>query len=635
MLIDWIFLGSLIACFIIGIFIFKFTFKSLQELVKSDESIPEDAVGKTGFKVFIFGISFSLAVNIFGYIIYGLITNQWVPFTLQVLVYSGFLVIVFVSFREVFEFSKAEEEQAVFPNHKLYELLGTSIYKKVSSRGITAFIMSLIFYFIPFIVLISLNFSLFNSLLFSFYYIPILMIGYFYALGLYKTIRPYLYFKSGFNPRIILFGILIILMGFNIYSFFNGYYEYFPYLFLVVQVGISSVIIISLIKGSKHRPLSLIHLFKERMRPFEYLYIGQILLETAFLFMFTVILLRPELTNFRYIFKNSLIIFSDLDLNILTLFEIIFFIASFAFVFFTIYNRHRVFDVGVKNYLINNVEHKNIPLKYKFLNDQTIIETIDDLAELKIIEPRFLVNLIHCLKHKDVSLRRKAVNTLRKIMELDKDKIPLVVPYFMRMLKSDKVWTVRLEIAESLSKIINRIPNEIPVILDYLKKESHDTNRYVRWGVLRVYESILKAELERADQLLPYIFDAFNDKEWSVKKGALDVLINLSKISPKIIPKILPTCMDLLKTAQDEDLLNTLYQFIEFCTGLEVTIDNYKDIVNELNSIVKCVDEECQNQLYNNLKTIEEMKERKRREIELKREEVEKFKDERYKLSFD
>ncbi len=634
MSIDLIFMISLGVCFVIGLLIFKYTFVSLQEIVKSKENIPEDELGKIGTKMVLFAIAFSFSINMIAYIIYGLIMKDWSILILKILFYTSLIYTILVSFRELYEFSGAIEENAVFPNHKAFEVVGTAIYKKVSSRGTTTFIMALIFYLIPFIILVSIGFDMFTALFFSFYYIPIIMLGYFYVLGLYKSIRPYLYFKKFYSPLILIFLILLGIYGLNIYTFFWDYYEYFPWLFIGTQLAIQGVIIGSLIGGSKHRPLSMIHLFKKRRRPFEYLYIGQVMLQSSIFLLITMLLLDPTLTNFRTIFYSNITLFSSLNPQILNLFELIFFAAPPILIFMIIYNRHRIFDVGLKHYLIDIVSKKKVPIKYRYLNDRTIIESIDDLAESGIIEPRFLINLIHCLKHDDVSLRRKAVVTLRKIMEIDKEKIPLVVPYFMRLLKSDKVWTVRLEIAESLSKIVKYIPNEIPVILKYLQTESQDSNRYVRWGVLRVYESIIKTEPERAEELLPYILSGFNDKEWSVRKGALDVIVNLSKLSPKIIPKVLPDCMDLLKKSQDEDLLKVLYQFIEFCTGLEVNLENYQHIISELNSITECVDEECKTQLYANLKAIEDMKAKEVERLELRKQQVEKYKDDKYKLFF-
>ncbi|MHA1270451.1 MAG: sister chromatid cohesion protein PDS5 [Candidatus Helarchaeota archaeon] len=635
MLEDWIFLISLAVCFVIGILIFKATFVSLREIVESEEKIPEDEVGRVGTKMVWFAIQFSFGINIIAYIVYGLILGVWSALIIQILVYGGFIILVGVSFIELYKFSGAREENAIFPNHKVYEALGTALYKKTSSKGITTMVMALLFYLIPFIVLLILNYNLITSLFFAVLYIPMLMLGYFYALGVFKSIKPVLYFKGTFSPLILIACILVGLFGFNIYTYFFDYYNYFPYLFLGTQLGIMGVIIIALVKGSKHRPLSMVHLFKERRRPFEYVYMGQVILQVSFYFLIVNLLLRIDLTDFRFTFINNLPIFGGLDIGLMSVFNLIFLISPAIFIGMIIYNRHRAFDVGIKNYIVEKVKNKKIPVDYKYLNDQIIIESIDELVDEGVIEPRFLINLIHCLRHEDVAQRRKAVVTLRKIMELDVEKIPLVVPYFMRMLKSDKVWTVRLEIAESLSKIIKHIPNEIPVILDYLQKESHDKNRYVRWGVLRVYESIITTELNRADELIPKVLGAFGDKEWSVRKGALDVIINLSKISPTIIPKVMPNCMDLLKTVQDEDLLETLYKFIEFCTGLEVTFDNYEHIVNEINSIVECMDEECQEVLYNNLKTIEDMKAKELEAIAMRKKQVDSFKDEKYKLSFD
>jgi hypothetical protein len=515
--------------------------------------------------------------------------------------------------------------------------MGTAIHKKVNSKGITAIIINKTYKLITFIVLLILKFDIMSTLLFSFFYIPVVMLGYFFALGVYKLFRPLFYFRRYFSPLILIGLVLIGVFGFNIFSYFYEFYDFFPYLFIGIQVIIFSTIIVSVIKSAKHRPLSMTHLFKERRRPFEYLYIGKIILVSGLFFLLMLLLVKtPDISNFIKIFNVNIYLLSGLNSNLLLfIFKLIFYLTPIIIPFLIIYNRHRSYDVGLKNYIVEKVKTKSKAIDYRYLNDRVIIESIDELIENEIIENRFVVNLNHCLKHDDVSLRRDCVITFRKIMEFDKDKIPIIVPYFMRTLKSDKIWTVRLEITESLSKIVGYIPNEIPVILDYLQKESKDTNRYVRWGVVRVYESIIYTEPERAEELIPKILDSFNDTEWSVRKGALDAIINIKQKIPEIIPKVLPNVMDLLKTAQDEDILNQIYEFMKDCTGIEVTLDNYQLVVQEVNGIVECMDEECRTQLYNNLKNIEDLKLKELEDIETKRKKVESFKDEKYKLSFD
>ncbi|TFF88452.1 MAG: hypothetical protein EU549_02985, partial [Promethearchaeota archaeon] len=549
--------------------------------------------------------------------------------------YSSIGLVILLELREIVIFSEPREETAVFPNQKIFQKLGTGIYKKVNSKGITALIIIAIFYLIPFIILLILSYNLISSLVFSFFYIPFLMIGYFFALGVHKSLRSFLYLKGSYNPLIIVGFILLGVLGVDILFYFLDFYEFFPYLFLSLQMVIFTTIIIAVIKGAKHRPLSMAHLFKERRRPIEYLNIGKTILETGVLFLVMILLLNPGLTSFRDVFVNNLVIIGNLNFDLLFICQVIFFFSPFVILLLIIYNRHRVYDVGLKYYLVNKVKNNNKPIDYKFLNHKVIIEANSELINDDIIERHFLLNLNHCLKHEDVHLRRDAIIILRKIMELNTEKIPLVVPYFMRMLQSDKVWTVRLEIAESLSKIVGYIPNEIPVILGYLQKESKDTNRYVRWGVIRVYESIILADSDRADDLIPKILKSFNDEEWSVRKGALEAVFTIAKKYPSTLAQILPRTMELLKTANDEDILKELYDFIEFCTGLEVNLDSINDITNELNAITECFDEECKNQLKNNLETIKNLKEQELKEIELKKKKVESFKDKKYKLSFD
>ncbi|MBD3229216.1 MAG: hypothetical protein GF329_13620 [Candidatus Lokiarchaeota archaeon] len=641
MIIEWIFISSLIICFVIGLLVFKYTYVSLQKIVKSIDKIPEEERGSKSLQMVIFSSTFSIGLNLIIYLIYGLITNYWSLLILKILVYISVLLLFLLNIREIVIFSEPREETAVFPHHKIYEKLGTGIHKKVNSKGITALILVCIFYLIPFIVILILNFvlklnyNLITALIFSFFYIPSIMVGYFFALGIYKSIRSMLYIKRSFNPLVILGFVLLGVLGVDILFYFIDYYEYFPYLYIIIQVIILTTIIVAVIKGAKHRPLSMTHLFKERRRPLEYLNIGQIILEAGLLFLLMVLLLDPGLTDFSIIFTNNLFLIGNLNFDLLFLCQMIFFFSPFIILPLIIYNRHRIYDVGLKNYLVEKVSNKKKPLNYKFLNHKTIVETNSELINDEIIEPHFLVNLNHCLKHEDVHLRRESIIILRKIMELNKEKIPLVVPYFMRMLKSDKVWTVRLEIAESLSKIVGYIPNEIPVILDYLQKESQDTNRYVRWGVIRVYQSIILTDPDRADNLIPKILNAYNDDEWSVRKGALEAVISISKKYPSTKSQILPPTMELLKTAEDEDILKELYEFIEYCTGLEVNLENLNTIAEEMNAITECLDEECKNRLKNNLQLIKDLKEKEIQEIESKKKKVESFKDKKYKLSFD
>ncbi|MHA1648957.1 MAG: sister chromatid cohesion protein PDS5 [Candidatus Helarchaeota archaeon] len=464
-----------------------------------------------------------------------------------------------------------KENEAETPYHRIIRKIIRKIVEKVKGKSEAVIVFCVLFYLIPTLILFyGLKFDFLFSIFLVFMIYPLIIVIYFISYTIFRFLTSFLFLHNiknvGFLVGIasigttILFEVSLIIQNSDL-IFFS----------LLAFLGI---LIYGIVKELRYRPLELSHIIDDIMRPFEYVH-GSFLLVGFGLFFFLA----------NQLFKS--VNFIMIPTGFASFIETLILIASFLlpiFLCMIILSKAKSHSRALVVALTRDSMKLNAAIKARYINDRTLIETIEKSINKGYIRPEYTPKLYRLLKNEDVHIRRKAIILLRKITEDDRFKSVSIVPHLLEFLKSDKIWTVRLEAAESLTQMMNILPQiEIKNVLKFLTELKPDKNRYVRWGIIKLLCSIALSREEAIEEILPFLLKGLEDDEWSVRKGTIESFNQLSENFPDYIPKMLEKSLKLL-TDEDLDIIKEVFKIIQKITGIEVNSDNLqllKDQISE------------------------------------------------------
>ncbi|MHA1130049.1 MAG: sister chromatid cohesion protein PDS5 [Candidatus Helarchaeota archaeon] len=575
--IDLFFFITFIAWVIIGIGIYRRFYTSLEEILATTEikksravqhrvevisTIPKASV--------LFGLILSIGANLVTLHIYAWVSSDWPAFSYNLFLYAAvFTLIIFTIGELVFLCEKENEGET--PYHKVLRAIIKRIIGKVKGKTETVIVFSLIFHVIPIMILWT---GLHWSLLFSFFIVfmiyPLIIIAYFIAYTIFRLLTPALFLHNMRNVRLYLgiasIGVVVFFEAGLLISNLN--FVFYSLLALLI------VVIYGIVKELRYRPIELTHIVDDVMRSFEFVH-GAFLILAYGVFIF---LASGIFTAVNFSMVPATVEIASVIANIILIQSILIPI----FLLFIIIGKAKTPSRAMVVALTNDSMKLNAAIKSRFINDKTLIDTLEKSINKNYIRPEYTPKLKRLLKNEDVHVRRKAIILLRKITEDDRFKSVSIVPELLNFLKHDKIWTVRLEAAESLTQMMNILPQiEIKNVFAYLNKLELDKNRYVRWGIIKLFNSIALAREEAVDNVMKFLFKGLDDEEWSVRKGTIECFTQLIKEFPNyssdMIGKSLPLMAD-----EDLDIVKEVFNLIHNVTGIEVNTDNLEKLENTI-----------------------------------------------------
>jgi HEAT repeat protein len=157
-----------------------------------------------------------------------------------------------------------------------------------------------------------------------------------------------------------------------------------------------------------------------------------------------------------------------------------------------------------------------------------------------------------------------------------------IVPKLLNFLKADDTWSVRLEAAESLTQMMNILPKiEVIDVLKFLSELNADKNRYVRWGIIKLFSSIALAREDKISEITPFLLNGLTDEEWSVRKGTVESFNRLIDNFPDIIPIVVGKSLALLND-EDTDIIKELFTLFRKVTGTDVNSDTLQIVGSQI-----------------------------------------------------
>lgn len=579
-LIDSFFLLSFIVGIIIGYLIFRKFYTSIEEILSTTEIKKSRAmqyraehVVKTVKNSVFFSIILSLGVNLLALQIYSQIFDDFPAFSYLFFLFGTIIVLIGYPIGEVIYFTEKENE-AETPYHKIIRKIARKLVGKLKGQTETAIVFAIIFFSIPILVLFfGLHLDFYFSVFLVFMIYPLAIITYMIAYGIFRLFTPLLYLHNLKNIRfyigLLYIGILgifeyaLIIQDMNLIFFALG-------AFLLV-------LIYCIIKELKYRPSEFTHIIDDVTRPIEWVN-GSFLILVYGMFTFLSFSLSPSFS----LLTPEFIFIPAYTAPLIQTILIIMSLLIPLFLILIVIGKAKYPSRALVVSLSRDSMKLNAAIKSQFIHDKTLIESIEKSVNKEYIRPEYTPKLNRLIKNEDTHVRRKAIILFRKITEEDRFKSVSIVPNLLNFLKTDKIWTVRLEAAESLSGMMQILPKvEVKDIFDFLSKLESDKNRYVRWGIIKLFNNIALAREDKLFDILPYFYRGLTDEEWSVRKGTVESFNQLIKKVPNIGADALGKALPLLND-EDLDIIKELFQLILTVTGVEVKEENLEALKSKI-----------------------------------------------------
>ena len=564
---DFFFLISFVVWIVLGYVIYRKFYTSIDEIISTTEirksramQYRADQLESTLKTSIFFCVILSIGVNLVILQIYSWIFDDWPMFSYYFFLLGGVFILIAYPIGELLFLSEKESE-AETPYHKVIRKVIRKFIGTVKGKVEAVILYSFLFFLIPILILFfGLNFDFLFSIFIVFMIYPLIIVGYVIAFAIFKLLTPLLFLHNLKNLRFIIGMVYIgITVLFEMALFLqNSDLIFFSLLVLLF------VLIYGIIKGLKYYPVELTHIIDNVTRPFEYIH-GSYLLLGFGLFTF---LAQQTFQSISFIMVPT---------DFAALIEIIIIIQTFLipiFLILIIYRKAKSSSRALVVALTYDSMKLNAAIKSRFIHDKTLIDSIEKSVNQEYIRPEYTPKLYRLLENTDVHVRRKAIILLRKITEDDRFKSVSIVPRLLDFLKIDKIWTVRLEAAESLTKMMQILPKvEVKNVFRLLSELDTDKNRYVRWGIIKVFNSIAIAREDKLEDVMPFLYKGLEDEEWSVRKGTVesfnDLIDNYPEIAIKSLGKSLKLLMD-----EDTDIIKEVFTLIHKIIGIEVNADN-------------------------------------------------------------
>jgi len=524
-----------------------------------------------------FSLILSVGFNLMALLIYSWITSQiygiadYPLFSYNFFIIIGFFILIVYPIAELAYLSEKENE-AETPYHKVLRKIIRKLIEKVKGKVEAIVLFVILFYVIPIIILTFVVFSL-DYFLFStfivFMIIPLIMVAYFIGYAIFRLFTSLIFLHNAKNIRlyvgviyigvIILFEIALLLGNTN--------------LIFTALIAFLLILIYGIIKELKYRPSELSHVTDDVTRTFEWTH-GSYLIFGFAMISFLVVKFYQAV--------NVVIIPASMS----SIIENIILIQSILiplFIVLILIGKSKKPSRALVVALANDSIKLNASIKSQFIHDKTLIETIEKCVNRGYIRPEYTPKLARLLQNEDTHIRRNAIVLLRKITEDDRFKSVSIAPKLLDFLKADKIWTVRLEAAESLTNMMRIIPKiEVKKIFEVLKELKPDKNRYVRWGIIKLFNSIALAREEEINEVLLFLYKGLEDEEWSVRKGTVESFNQLINNFPDLAGELLDKALVLIKD-EDIDIIKELLQLIYTVTGIEVKGENLQMLESKIN----------------------------------------------------
>ena len=577
--IDIFFLLSFIVWIIIGYGIYRKFYTSIEEIMATTEIKKsramqyraEHLVSSLKTSIF-FSIFLSLGVNFIGLLIYSWIYTDFPSFSYTFFLFSSLIVLIAYPLGEL-HYLCEKEHQAEPPYHKALRSIIRKLVGKVKGKTEAVLVFSLIFYLVPILLLkYGLNFEFLFSIFIVFLIYPILTVAYFIAYGIFKLFSPVLFLHNLKNIRLYLgltYTGLIIL-------FILGLFLNNTYFIIISLLTFVLVLTYGIIKDLKYRPIELAHIIDDVARPFEWVHGSFLILGFGLLAFLTMYVCIPGFSvvgsMFVPVVMEGLIKYMIIGVSFLIPF----------FLLIIIISKSKYYTRALVVALTKDSMKLNAAIKSKYIHDKTLIETIEKSVNQNYIRPEYTPKLYRLLNNEDTHIRRKAIILLRKITEDDRFKSVSIAPNLLNFLKNDKIWTVRLEATESLTNMMKILPKvEVKKIFDFLSELEPDKNRYVRWGIVRLFNSIALAREDTIHNVMKFLYKGLEDDEWSVRKGTVESFNELVDGFPDLTVDLLASSLKLL-TDEDTDIVKEVFNLIQKTTGTSVTQDNLQLLESQI-----------------------------------------------------
>lgn len=603
--IDIFFLLSFIVWIIIGYGIYRKFYTSIEEIMATTEIKKsramqyraEHLVSSLKNSIF-FSIFLSLGVNFIGLLIYSWIYTDFPSFSYTFFLFSSLIVLIAYPLGEL-HYLCEKEHQAETPYHKALRSIIRKLVGKVKGKTEAVLVFSLIFYLVPILLLkYGLNFEFLFSIFIIFLIYPILTVAYFIAYGIFKLFSPVLFLHNLKNIRLYLgltYTGLIIL-------FILGLFLNNTYFIIISLLTFVLVLTYGIIKDLKYRPIELAHIIDDVARPFEWVHGSFLILGFGLLAFLTMYVCIPGFSvvgsMFVPVLMEGLIKYMIIGVSFLIPF----------FLLIIIISKSKYYTRALVVALTKDSMKLNAAIKSKYIHDKTLIETIEKSVNQNYIRPEYTPKLYRLLNNEDTHIRRKAIILLRKITEDDRFKSVSIAPNLLNFLKNDKIWTVRLEATESLTNMMKILPKvEVKKIFDFLSGLEPDKNRYVRWGIIRLFNSIALAREDTIHNVMKFLYKGLEDDEWSVRKGTVESFNELVDGFPDLTVDLLASSLKLL-TDEDTDIVKEVFNLIQKTTGTSVTQDNLQLLESQIGEKIGAEREFNVNNLANAIEKIVEEK---------------------------
>jgi len=507
-----------------------------------------------------FSIILSLGINFFALQVYSYFFNDWPEFSYNFFLFSIMLILIGYPIGEVIYFTEKENE-AETPYHKIIRKIARKIVEKVKGKSEMALVFALLFYLVPILIFhYVLSFDFYFSVFIVFIVFPLTIIAYMIAYGIFRLFTSFLYMHNLKNIRFYIGVLYIIILIFFEYSLFVQV----PYLIPFSICAFLLVLGYYIIKELKYRPYELAHIIDDVTRPIEWVD-GSFMVLAYGVFAFLGL---GFFNNISFIFIPKL--YETVIQNVLIVQSLL----IPLFLVLIIISKSKYPSRALVVALSRDSMKLNAAIKSQFINDQTLIDSIEKSINKGYIRPEYTPKLNRLIKSEDTHCRRKAIILFRKITENDRFKSVSIIPNLLNFLKSDSIWTVRLEAAESLASMMQILPKvEIKNIFEFLMNLALDKNRYVRWGIIKVFNSIALAREDLLPEVLPYFYKGLEDEEWSVRKGTIEAFNQLINKFPNIGSQLLEKSLPLLKD-EDMDIIKELFLLVSTIIGIEVKEEN-------------------------------------------------------------
>lgn len=585
-LTDLLFLFNFCIWFVIGYLIYRKFYTSIEEILATTEIKKSRAMqyraehlaGSLKSSIF-FSIIFSLAINLISLVIYSWVYYQYTNsvdfpiFSYSFFVYAGLFTIILYPLGELHYLCEKENE-AETPHHQLLRKIIRKLVEKVKGKTEAVTVFALLFYLIPILILtFVLNLDFIFSIFIVFLIYPMLSVTYFIAYGIFKLFTPFIFLHSVKNIR-----LFVGLCYLGVIALFEvGLLIKESNFILGALIAFLLILVYSITKDLKYRPYELAHILDDVTRPFEWVHGSFLMLGFGLQFFMTVYLFIPIFQSLAII-----IIPNFMEIFVLT--------TSFlipVFLLCIIVTKSNRYSRALVVTLTKDSMKLNASIKSQFIHDRTLIETIEKSVNENYIRPEYTPKLNRLLNNEDTHVRRKAIVLLRRITEDDRFKSVSIVPNLLNFMKKDSIWTVRLEAAESLTNMMGILPKiEVKRIYEFLSELKPDKNRYVRWGIIKLFNSIALAREDLIDNVMEILFKGLEDEEWSVRKGTVESFLDIVEQFPTYIPDLLGRTLPLLND-EDLDIVKEVIKLIQKITEMEIQTDN-------LETVEKCITEKVQ-----------------------------------------